>query len=438
MLTITHIGHAGWLWDADGQRVLVDPLLCEDFGRGSGTARMPKVWPPRIFSFEHFPPLDAVVISHEHEDHLNLPSLNLISRGVPIYLSARSSTAAETILKEMGFNVSRLAPGQEIRIGKMELQALSPDHYAHFNMDEWDGLAFVVRDAADGGTFFTNVDVATTDQMVDCVSAKASGMVLTYTGQYLVWCAPSGLREISSSTVLSSGTVGQINRLIALQEGKRLLLTPGESVTISASQVMSFRERMPFVSVPPLSEWGDAPSWRHHPVKAGFLPACGRVELSKKEESELETGLQAFAEFLYGSPLFKALYSQTPESGGRCSPAFLLLLIAGLDRSAYALEYRPTECAFQSVSPNDPFEEYLCGVECWATDLVASFRGDFEPRILSLGHSRWWSHSKAIPDPFVHVIWPFFHPLRWPSECLVRYRAQLSSMPTPKTTIPKH
>jgi hypothetical protein len=443
MLSITHMGHSGWLCQAGDHTVLIDPLLEDTFGRGSQATRM-SLWPPRRFSFENFPALDAVLISHEHEDHFNIPSLNMFDRAIPVYISSRSSLAATTILSEMGFDVRLLIPGQELRYGSLEFLPLSPDHLTQFNLDEWDVLAFLFRDGIDGGTFFTTVDVSCTEGMLYQINKRTpdqSGWVLAHTGDCTRWTPVSRLEKVlfegekvDYSKLNSFPMTADRNKL--LQTGNPVKLLPGEKVSISGSEIVKYEETVPFLRVAPRADWGYRSAWRYHPKEGDFEPATGRFELSESEEEDLQTGLAALADFLYGSRTFRSLFSLSSGPELQFFPKFVLLLIADAKRNHFALEYDPTSCSFRSAVPDRPFKEYACGIECWATDLVATFRGDFEPRILSLGHSRYWCQNTSIPDPFVDIIWPFFHPLRRPGECLARYREQLRSIGAAKERIP--
>src|SRR5262249_48600652 len=102
MFSTTFLGHQGWLFSTATTRLLVDPLLTAHIGHGGVVGR---VYPPRIFDLDAFPAIDAVLLTHEHEDHFDIPSLNRLDRGIPIVLSQRSSGAARAILDEMGFRV---------------------------------------------------------------------------------------------------------------------------------------------------------------------------------------------------------------------------------------------------------------------------------------------------------------------------------------------
>lgn len=436
MLSITHLGHSGWLCQSEKNVILVDPLLNKEFGRGPEGARMPPLWPPRVFSIEDFPPIDAVVISHEHEDHFNVPSLAKVDRSIPIYLPIRSSFAASSMVKEMGFECRHLTPNVPVRFGTLELVPLSPDFVAQDHLDEWDVLALFFRNTVQGGSFFTTVDVTASEQMIRQLESQGDQGVLFHRHGVLIWTQMQNIRAAAFGEQ-NVGSEMEGDACEALNSGKLRNIVPGESVSVSDSRVLSFRENMPFLRTSPRSTWGFPPAWRSHPNDADYLPACGHMETNEADLEMLDTGLSELSQHMYGGRIFKALYS-VYERHEDFKASFLLLLIADSDRHYYALEYRPSECSFQSVETQHPLHEYMCGVECWATDLAALFRGDFEPRILSLGHSRHWSRNPMMPDCFQELIWPFFHPLRRPQQCLNRYREQFRSVGSARILISKN
>jgi L-ascorbate metabolism protein UlaG (beta-lactamase superfamily) len=77
-LHVTWYGHASTLVEIDGARVLVDPIWSERCSpsRLVGPHRVHE--PPR--PLEDLPALDAVVISHDHYDHLDLPSIRVLAQ----------------------------------------------------------------------------------------------------------------------------------------------------------------------------------------------------------------------------------------------------------------------------------------------------------------------------------------------------------------------
>ncbi|MCU1614303.1 MAG: Zn-dependent hydrolase [Frankiales bacterium] len=78
-LAVTWFGHASALLEVDGHRVLVDPVW------GERVSPSPTLGPTRLhptpMALEDLPPVDAVVISHDHYDHLDLPTVRALLAG---------------------------------------------------------------------------------------------------------------------------------------------------------------------------------------------------------------------------------------------------------------------------------------------------------------------------------------------------------------------
>jgi L-ascorbate metabolism protein UlaG (beta-lactamase superfamily) len=77
-LAVTWFGHASALLEIDGRRVLVDPVW------GHRVSPSPTIGPTRLHEppipLAEIPPVDAVVISHDHYDHLDLPTVRELLR----------------------------------------------------------------------------------------------------------------------------------------------------------------------------------------------------------------------------------------------------------------------------------------------------------------------------------------------------------------------
>lgn len=85
-LRATWLGHSTVLLELDGLRVLTDPVWGD---RASPmTFAGPKRFQPVPVPIASLPPLDAVIVSHDHYDHLDYPTiLELLKRDVPFYTS---------------------------------------------------------------------------------------------------------------------------------------------------------------------------------------------------------------------------------------------------------------------------------------------------------------------------------------------------------------
>jgi L-ascorbate metabolism protein UlaG (beta-lactamase superfamily) len=114
---ITYAGHATVLIEMGEARLLTDPLLRERLlvvlRRHSGVDR------------EALGRVDGVLISHLHRDHVDLASLRMLGRSVPIL--APPETAG--FFARHGFaNVTELAPGETGMLAGVEVRAVEAQH----------------------------------------------------------------------------------------------------------------------------------------------------------------------------------------------------------------------------------------------------------------------------------------------------------------------
>lgn len=84
-LRITWLGHSTTLIELDGAVVLTDPMFSE---RASPSSLVgPRRFHPPPLALDQLPRLDAVVVSHDHYDHLDMASIQALARkGVPIHV----------------------------------------------------------------------------------------------------------------------------------------------------------------------------------------------------------------------------------------------------------------------------------------------------------------------------------------------------------------
>jgi L-ascorbate metabolism protein UlaG (beta-lactamase superfamily) len=104
-LSVTFAGHSTVLLEMDGVRLLTDPLLRKRIGV---LIRRSPVPPPAVRA-----DLDAVLISHAHLDHLDVPSLRLIDRRTPVV----APRGLGTLLRRLGFVPLEVDVGDEVEIG---------------------------------------------------------------------------------------------------------------------------------------------------------------------------------------------------------------------------------------------------------------------------------------------------------------------------------
>jgi L-ascorbate metabolism protein UlaG (beta-lactamase superfamily) len=110
-LIVRYIGHATVLIELDGVRLLTDPLL------RNRVAHLRRAMP-----FDGpLPQPDAVLVSHGHHDHLDLPSLRMLG---PTRLIAPRALAGQ--LGEFG--VVAVEEGDEVAVGEVTVRATHAEH----------------------------------------------------------------------------------------------------------------------------------------------------------------------------------------------------------------------------------------------------------------------------------------------------------------------
>ena len=77
-LFITPVGHATFLIQLDGINILIDPIWSDRCSPVSWAG--PKRHRAPGIRFEDLPPIDAVLVSHNHYDHLDLPTLKRLAK----------------------------------------------------------------------------------------------------------------------------------------------------------------------------------------------------------------------------------------------------------------------------------------------------------------------------------------------------------------------
>lgn len=117
MLRITYLGHASLLIEIDGLRLLTDPVFRN---RLLHLYRFSDSIDPALYE-----DIDAVLISHVHWDHLDLPSLRSLDLTYKLIVPQGSAR----YLKRKGFSHAVELPcGETIRHDPLTIQATPADH----------------------------------------------------------------------------------------------------------------------------------------------------------------------------------------------------------------------------------------------------------------------------------------------------------------------
>ncbi len=133
-MRLTHLGHACLLVETDGVSVLIDPGI---FSHG----------------FEQLTGLDAVVITHQHTDHVDVERL-------PVLLEANDSAQllvepeACADLRAAGIEATAFHTGDEVTVAGLPLRAIGSQHAViHPDIPRVGNIGVLIgRSVADGGS----------------------------------------------------------------------------------------------------------------------------------------------------------------------------------------------------------------------------------------------------------------------------------------------
>lgn len=120
-------GHASTLIDIDGVRVMTDPVFSE---YASPFAIGPKRFHPTPISLDTIPKVDAVVISHDHYDHLDMVTVqSLAKHGTHFYVGLGIGAH----LERWGIPLEQIREmdwWDALKIGNIEIHCTPARHYS--------------------------------------------------------------------------------------------------------------------------------------------------------------------------------------------------------------------------------------------------------------------------------------------------------------------
>lgn len=105
-MKVCFLGHQTWLISEKNTFILIDPILKDQFGASLNAGF--QIYPPRNINISKIPKLSGIIISHEHSDHFDIESLNLLSRDIPVYLGVLVISPVVETIEELGFKVYKI------------------------------------------------------------------------------------------------------------------------------------------------------------------------------------------------------------------------------------------------------------------------------------------------------------------------------------------
>lgn len=169
-LRVTWLGHSTVLLEIDGFRVLTDPV----FGLRASPVSFagPKRFHPAPATIHELPELDAVLLSHDHYDHMCAPTIRaLAGMTMPIVTSLGVGARLESmgVAKE---RIHELDWGEDVDIQGLRFTATPCQHFSGrtaFDRNRTLWSSWVI--AGDDTNVFFSGDTGLTDQFQDIGSA---------------------------------------------------------------------------------------------------------------------------------------------------------------------------------------------------------------------------------------------------------------------------
>lgn len=133
---LTWIGHASWLVQLDGISLLIDPILFDGIGPG-----VRRFVPPGV-PCARLPKIDAQLVTHNHRDHLDLPSLKAVGRPVIAGLGQQALVAGA------GLECTELDWWNHTQLGPVAIHFVPSQHWSRRGLNDanatlWGG--FVIQ-----------------------------------------------------------------------------------------------------------------------------------------------------------------------------------------------------------------------------------------------------------------------------------------------------
>ncbi len=145
-LQITWFGHSSLLIELDGRRFLIDPLW-GDYASPGRLFGVKRFSPPPI-ALDDLPPLDAVLLSHDHYDHLNEPTIKAIHPRVPLFITSLGVGAHLEAWGVPAEKIIELEWWEDYEVGSVKIVSTPTRHFSGRSLSDrdatlWGGWAFL-------------------------------------------------------------------------------------------------------------------------------------------------------------------------------------------------------------------------------------------------------------------------------------------------------
>lgn len=204
-ITLAWLGHSTVLINFYGVTILTDPVLADYIGVSLGLATIgPKRFIAPALRFKELPPIDLVLLSHAHMDHMDLPTLSRFPAGTPTV----TAPVTRDILGSTRLQIiSELPWGEHASIrcpkGELQIEAIQVKHWG----ERWPSKAvrgyngYVLR--REGKALLFGGDTALTPHLGEIRSRGPFEVAIMPIGSYRPWiwnhCTPEESLQMANA-----------------------------------------------------------------------------------------------------------------------------------------------------------------------------------------------------------------------------------------------
>jgi len=171
---ITIVGAAGLLFEWNGFNILSDPWIEGPCMLGSWTN-----YPPPGIKVKDLPKIDIIWISHQHSDHYHEPTLSLLDKNIPVYVTKFDDGRLAKRIQKLGFkDIRQIKTGEPVRVTKeIELISFKSGSIWNDSISYWRFGNFTILNCNDAGFNWTIKDIVGD---VDLVCQQFTGPTSSY------------------------------------------------------------------------------------------------------------------------------------------------------------------------------------------------------------------------------------------------------------------
>lgn len=182
------IGHTTVLMKIDGYTILTDPVFSDKCGLDLLVATLgPKRYQFPALEIDKLPPVDLILLSHAHMDHLDVPSMKKLESNTREVVMARATS--DLIRPRKFARVQEAGWGETVKAGPLELRTLEVKHWgARMRTDTYRGYNGYIIESGNRRILFAG-DTASTDLFARQRHPKGVDLAIMPIGSYDPWIA---------------------------------------------------------------------------------------------------------------------------------------------------------------------------------------------------------------------------------------------------------